>query len=900
MSPRRDIRDGVRRLFALAVRQPGRAASDADAELESVIEEHVAYLVARGADPAVARAEAVRALGGTLDAARDKVRESAGRRERRLSWAEWMDDAKSDARYALRTLRRSPALAGTAVATLALAIGANTAIFSAVSAVMLRPLPFREPASLVMLWETNPDFHWTQAEAAPANLLDWKQQVGAFEDVGGFFSFGFTTTLTGYGEPRLLKSRGVTGNFFGVVGVRAERGRTLTMDETWDGGAPRPVVLSYRAWRDVFGADTSIVGRAVQLDGRAVEVAGVLPERFRVPGVEADLWTSVSWTQAFRGNVSFRRAHFVRAVGRLKRGVTAERANAELQTVVTRLQREYPATNAKMGAGMTPLHEFLVGNTKLPLLVMFGAVGALLLIACANVANLLLVRAAGREREVALRLALGAGRGRLLRQAFTESCVLAALGGAAGLALGWWGTRALVVLQPPGMLPVTDVAMSWTVLAYVTLATAGSALVFGIAPALWTGRRVPADVLKEDSRSSIGSLGARRWGDVLLVGEVALALTLALGAGLLVRSYALLRNVDAGFESKGVLAVSLSLPGIRYDSARKVTGFFDELERRTAALPGVEAAAVVSQIPLTSPPWSSQFSVQGRGPIEDASGVWHREITPRYQRVMRVPVRSGRLLEETDAAAAPMVVLINDALARRFFPRENPVGLRVSFDRTPDSTATWRTIVGVVGDERIGAINEDAKPEFIAPLPQELRRGMTMVVRTSGDPAALGPSVRRIIGELDPALAISELRTMDDVRAAALSRDRFLTTLMLAFAGVGVALALVGVYGVVAQLARRRMREMGIRIALGARAGQVQWIVVRHGLGLTALGAVAGVTLALGGGRLIRTLLYQVTPGDPVTFLLVPALVLLTAALASWLPARRAGRADPADVLRAD
>jgi len=458
----------------------------------------------------------------------------------------------------------------------------------------------------------------------------------------------------------------------------------------------------------------------------------------------------------------------------------------------------------------------------------------------------------------------------------------------------------LVALQPPGMLPVTDVAMSWTVLAYVTVATAASALVFGVAPALWTGRRVPADVLKEDSRSSSGTLGARRWGDILLVGEVALALSLALGAGLLVRSYALLQNVNAGFESKGVLAVTLALPGIRYDSASKVTGFFDELERRAGALPGVEVAAVVSQLPLTSPPWSSQFSVQGRAPLDDGTGVLHREISPPYQRVMRVPLRDGRMLEPSDGAAAPMVVLVNDALARRFFAHENPVGLRISFDRIPDSSSTWRTIVGVVGDERLGAIGEEAQPEFLAPLPQEMRRGMTMVVRTSGDPAALARPVRRLVAELDPSLAISDLRTMDDVRDAALARDRFLTALMLAFAGVGVVLALVGVYGVVAQLARRRMREMGIRIALGAGASRVQWLVVRHGLLLTALGVAAGVGAALAAGRAMRALLYQVAPADPATFMAVPALVLVTAVLASWIPALRASRVDPCEVLRSD
>jgi len=367
---------------------------------------------------------------------------------------EWLDDAVVDVRYAGRTLRRSPGLAAAAILTLALAIGANTAIFSAVSAVMLRPLPFAEPDRLVMLWEENPDLKWHQADAAPANFVDWREQAGVFSDVAAYPSFPGTTTLTGYGEPRLLKLQLVTGNLFSVIGVQPIRGRNLRDDETWSPGAPRAVLLSYRTWRNVFGGADSLIGRAAQLGGRSVEIAGVLPEGFAIPGIDADVWQPVRWEPAARAAVSFRRAHWLKVVGRLKPGVTLERANTALQTVVARLQREYPATNARMGAGLTPLHEFLVGKTKTPLLVMLGAVAVLLLIACANVANLQLVRAAGREREVALRLALGAGGGRLFRQSVAEIAVLALLGGAAGLALGWWGTRALVALQPAGMLPV--------------------------------------------------------------------------------------------------------------------------------------------------------------------------------------------------------------------------------------------------------------------------------------------------------------------------------------------------------------------------------------------------------------------------------------------------------------
>ncbi len=892
------IRAGVRRLFQLAVRRPEEAAADAEAELQSLLDEHTRYLTARGMAPDAARAEALRHVGGPLPRASILLHRSAKRRERSLQAHEWLEDFAADLRYGLRVLRRSPSLAVAATLTLALAIGANTAIFSAVSAVMLRPLPFAEPGRLVMLWEKNPDFHWDREDAAPANMLDWREQAGVFADVAAYPHFAGTITLNGYGEPRLLKAQPVTGNFFDVLGVRAELGRTFRDAETWEGSGPRAAVLSYRAWRDVFGADRSLVGRTVELGGRPVEIAGVLPARFAVPGLDVDVWEPAGWNRTDRTQIWFRRAHWVRVIARLKPGVTLEGADAGLQKVVTRLQHDFPATNRHMGAGLTPLHEFLVGNTRLPLLVMFGAVAVLLLIACANVANLLLVRAAGREREAALRLALGAGRGRLFRQSLAESVLLAGLGGGAGLALGWWGTRVLIALQPAGMLPVNDIAMSWRVLAYVLVATALCAVMFGLAPILWAGRRMPADVLRDEGRAASGTLRTRRWGDALLVSQVAMALALTLGAGLLVRSYLGLQRVEPGFDSRHVLAVRVDLPGIRFDSTSKILAFYGDLEREARALPGVEAAAVVSAVPLGPPSWSSQFAVAGREALDGQ--VVHRELSPGYQKVMRVPLLRGRLLTAADRREAPYVVLINQTLARTYFPGRDPIGQRIAFDRVPDSSSTWRTIVGVVGDERQGSLSEPSQPEFLAPYPQEARSGMTLLVRTLDEPALLAPAVRRIVAGLDPDLAITSIQTMDRVRAASLARDRFLTVLMLSFAGVGMVLGMVGVYGVVAQLARRRTREMGIRIALGAKAGEVQWLVVRHGLVLTGVGIVAGVAMALGATQVIRTLLYQVAPSDPLTFVTVSSLVLLTATAASWLPAARASRADPCEVLRSD
>ena len=888
----------ARRLFELAVRRLRDAGAEADAELASLLDEHVHYLIGQGMMPEAARAEALARLGAPLPDARRTMHRSAEHRERRMNIREWMADLGSDLRYALRTLARSPAMAGAAILTLALAIGANTAIFSAVSSVILRPLPFADPDQLVMVWEENPDFNWYQQDAAPANMLDWRDQVDAFSDVAGYPSFAGTATLTGRGEPRLLRSQQITGNLFHVLGVRAALGRTTTLEETWS-TAGRVVVLSHHTWRDVFGADSGLIGKTIDLAGRPVEVIGVLPARFGIPGVEADVWVPIRWDPASRALTWFRRAHWIKVVARLKPDFVPATANASLQVVVERLKRDFPETNVHMGAGITPLHEFLVGKTRLPLLVMLGAVGLLLLIACANVANLLLVRAAGREREAAVRLALGAGRGRLFRQSLAESVLLAGLGGAAGVALGWWGTGILGALQPQGMLPV-EIAMSWTVLAYAGLATMVAAMIFGLAPTLWSVRRIPADVLREEGRTASGTVRTRRFSEGLLVAQVALALSLTLGAGLLVRSYLLLLRVEPGFDSRNVLAVSVNLPGIRFDSTHKVLAFYAELEREARAVPGVEAAALVSGVPLGPPTWSSEFAIEGRPPMARGGEVLHREMTGDYQKVMRVPFRQGRPIAESDRQDAPMVVLINETLARMYFAGQEPIGQRVAFDREPDSTTRWRTIIGVVGDERQRGLGEPTRPEFLASYPQESRSAMTLVLRTRGEPMAAAPAIRAIVARLDPLLAISSIQTMDEVRSASLARDRFLTILMLAFAAVGMLLGVVGIYGVVAQLARRRMREMGIRIALGARANQVQWLVVRHGIVLTGMGIALGVAGAALATKVIESLLYGVAPIDPITFVAVPVLVLFTAALASWLPALRASRADPTQVLRAE
>ena len=859
-------------------------------EIQFHIEQETAKNIRLGLAPDEARRQALVQFGG-LTQAREAHQDVYAARP--------IEELVADTRYTLRTMRRTPVLAGAAILTLALGVGANTAIFSAVNAVILRPLPFPKPEQLYMLWEENPEKGWYKEVAAPANMLDWREQVAAFADVMAYSDMMGTSTLSDGGEPMIVKPARVTGNFFSVLGVRAALGRTFVDAETWRTGH-RIAVLSHHLWRDRFGSDPGVVGRTIQLDGLPVEVVGVMPASFDYPNEKVDLWGPSGFDPSSRQQVSFRRAHWLSVVARLKSGATEATANAQLQAVVKRLQRDYPETNRVMGAGMTPLHEFLVGNTRLPLLVLLGAVGLLLLIACANVGNLMLVKASDREREAALRLALGAGRRRLVRQALTESLVMSFVGGVAGVALGWWGTKALQAIQPAGMLRVSRFDFDWTVLGYVLLITTLSGLLFGLAPAIWASRRLPQEALKEGGRGGSQSRRMRRWGERLVIGEVALALLLSIGAGLLVRSLLELERVDPGFDPNGVLTARVSLPNARYDTDEKVAIFFAQLEDRLRGIPGVTSAAGVSDLPLEGSGYTSDFTVEGWPAGTYGTEVTHTRITPDYFKAMRTPVVSGRAFTAADRARSPSVVIINEAFAKKHFKGQDPVGKRVAFDKTTDSTTTWSTVVGVVKSVHQLKLSDEPQIEVFEPLAQSATNALTMVVRTAGDPASLGPAVRRTVAEVDPSLAIESMKTAVVVRDASLAEQRFLTTLLLLFASVGLALAVVGVYGVMAQMARRRVREMGIRLALGAQADDVRWLVVRNGLRLVGVGLVIGTAAAFVATRAMQTLLFGVAAKDPITFAIVPAVLVLTAFLATWVPANHASRADPATALRAE
>lgn len=828
---------------------------------------------------------------GSIEAVRESERDARGSR--------WFFDFTGDVRYALRSLRRSPVLTGAAVLTLALGIGANTAIFSAVNAVILRPLPFKEPDRLYMLWEQNPEKGWYKNVVAPANMLDWQERVAAFADVAGWADWENSVTLQGDGRPVRLLGGLVTGNVFSVLGVEPLLGRSFTAEETWKTG--RPVVLvSERLWRDQFGADPGLVGRSITLDDVSTQVVGVMPSRVGAfPREGVDIWQPTDFDRDNREKVFFRRAHWLRAAARLKPGVAPAEADAQLQAVVRQLQQEYPQTNRVMGAGMTPLHEFLIGNTRGPLLVLLASVGVLLLIACGNVGNLLLVRAAGMEREVALRLALGAGKSRVVRQALTESLVLSTLGAVLGLAVGWGLIRVLLLLAPANLLPTGTVQLNLAVLLYILAITVVAAALFGAAPALWGARRAPADALKEGGKSGSGGQRVRRWNDLLVIGEVGLALLLTIGACLVLRSYWRLSAVDPGFNGDGVLSALVVLPEARYDTSEKRYNFFDQLVREAGALPGVNGVAGTTSQPLTGTRWTSDFTAEGWTPDQIGFEVGHKEVTPGYHRLLNVPVVRGRAFTEADRIGSEKVVMINQTLATKYFASEDPIGKRICFDKVPDSTSVWRTIVGVQQDERQN-LDQEPKPEFIAPAAQDGGAGLYLLLKTTGNPAALAPQVRDLLARLDPSLALVRSITLTDLRGRALARQRFMLTLLGAFSVTGMLLAVIGVYGVMAQLARGRVREMGIRIALGAQAGEVQWLVVRHGLRLVVIGLAAGLVGATLLSRTMTAVLFQIEPLDPVTFIAVPLLLTLSGLVACWLPAFRVSRASPALALRAD
>ncbi len=800
-----------------------------------------------------------------------------------------------DVHFTLSNLKRTPGFTFTVLMTLGLGIGATTAIFSAVNEIMLRPLPFAEPDRLVMLWEANQERGWDRVHAAPANVYDWRKRVAAFEDVAFVNESTSGVALAADDEPTQVILSSVSGNAFSMLGAPPLLGRTFTEDETWSEGL---LVLSHDAWQRYFSGDPDIVGRTIRLDGNGYQVIGVMGAEFRYGINDAEMWTTFSWMAPRRESVWFRQAHVVRAIARLRPGVTYAQARSELSAVAAQLEQEHPQTNRAMEAGLTPLHHFIVGDRRLSLLLLLGAVMMLQVIVCANVANLFLARSVGRGHEIAVSAALGAGRGRIVRQVLTESAVVALAGTVVGLAIGVVGLRWISSLSPPE-LGVLAFRLDWRLIVFTGSVCGVSALLFGTFPALRSSRVQAVERLREGSRTGTPGRGRSLAANGLVSLEIGLAVMLVVGAGLMIRSLAQLRGIDPGVDTANVLTFQIRPPSGSYPTERARAEFVVRLLDRLRGIPGVSEAGAVRRLPYTGFGWTSDFSIEGWEPDEFGMGVRHREASPGYFRAMGIPVLAGRLFDLDLGPDEAVPVVVNQAFAQRYFPDESPVGRRISFDRNPNENSYWYPIVGVVGNERM-SIASGPLPEVLTHLRGDMPATVRFALKTAVPPLSIVQAARTTLAELDAEIPLVGIRTMDEVAADARASDRFLMTLLGIFGAAALVIAAVGVYGVAAQAARSRTREIGIRMALGASERSVVQSLVFRNAAFLAGGLALGVVGVVAGGRAIGSLLYGVEPTDPVTVIGVVALMALTALASSYWPARRATQLDPVRVLRSE
>ncbi len=799
-----------------------------------------------------------------------------------------------DLRLAARLLARAPLFTAVAAGTLALGIGANTAIFSFVQGVLLEPLPYPRPERLLTVWEDHtgrggPEQEWTGLSA----LEDWQAESRPFQGLAGFAGWG--PNLTGAGEAERLAGLAVSDEYFQVLGVEPAYGRVFLPAEGL-AGAERVVVLSDALWRQRFGADPALLGRAILLNGEPHSVVGILPAGAAAPiGTTAAVFRPLRHdsTQPDYGN------YYIRVIGRLRPGMSAEAARGDMERVFAALAERQPESYRDVRPRLLPLLDTVVGPAKRALLVLFGAVGLVLLIACANVAHLLLVRASARGREMAIRSALGARRRQIVRQLMTESLLLAGGGGALGLLLGTWGIGLLRALAPAGAPRLEGVGIDLPVFAFTLAASLLAGLLFGLVPALQAARPDLARSVKEGSRGAGSGTAARRLRGALVAGEVALSLTLLVAAGLLIQSFVRVLAVDPGFRPRNLLLARLALPDASYPEEAQVVSFYDQVLERLAARPGVEAAAAVSVAPLSGNETDWSFLIEG-APLPEPGhepATPYRAATPGSFRALGIPVLRGRAIAPADRAGAPPVVVVNESFAERWFPGQDPLGRRIRMGGL-DSERPWMTIVGLVGDVRHRGLDQPPRGEVFLPHAQLAAGAMTLVVRTAGDPLALVPALRAEVRALDRDVPLDGVETMEAVVASSVATSRFTTVLLLAFAGIALVLAAVGIYGVTAYTVAQRAHEIGVRMALGADRRRVLGLVVRQGMAPTLAGIALGLAGALAATRALGALLFEVTPHDPATFAGVAVLLAAVALLANILPARSATAVQPVAALR--
>ena len=810
-----------------------------------------------------------------------------------------MEKLRQDVHYAVRRLIKAPGFTLICVLTLGLGIGANAAIFSVVHGVLLTPLPYPESDRLVGMYHVEDG---RRTSMSGPNFIDVRDSARTLENAAAVARS--QVILTGQGDPLRLEASRVSASLFNVLRVRPELGRTFNADENTP-GKTNVIVLSHALWQQRFGSDPSAVGRTIQIDGTPTEVIGVMPAGFSYPDGR-DAWLPIEYGIDF---VSRQRgAWYLRVVARLRPGVTPEQAAAEVQTIGRNLARRYPDADGTIGMTTYPLLEAMVGDIRPSMLVLLGAVGFVLLIACANVANLLLARAASREPEMAVRSALGAGRWRLLRQLLTESIMLSIAGAGVGLLLAGWGVAFLIDLKPQGIPRLDDVHVDGAVMLFTAGIAVLTGLLFGAVPALHATRDGVAGSLKEAGRGALGTRAGARARSVLVVAELALALMLLVGAGLLMRSFMRLQAVDPGFRPDRTLTFELTFPDGRYsnDNETRIVSFFDELVPRLNALPGVRSTGAAMELPMSGSDFNISFQVEGRPPVPPANqpSMEIRVATPGYFSTLGIPLKRGRLFTEDDRVGSTPVVLLTDSAARQFFPHEDPIGKRIKLGWGKrlhgQHLVAGGEVVGIVGDVKEAGLAAPNAPQLYLPFRQWPVQSMSVVMRTATAPASLADAAADQVHAVDPALPVSNVRPLSELVSGSISQPRFYMTLLGVFAAVALVLAAIGIFGVLSYAVAQRTREIGIRMALGAQERSVVTMVVRQAMYLVVAGVAIGTVAALLVSRTLTTMLFAVTATDPATFAGVAALLTAVALFASYLPARRATRVDPIVALRAE
>ncbi len=893
---------GIRRAFRLLV--PGSHRDETDEELALHLERCTEELVARGLDPEAAQREALRRFGD-LDRVRAECRRIDEARERRWRLRQLLGELRQDLALGVRQLRSAPAFAALAILTLALGVGATATIFGAVHAVVLQPLPFPHPERIVRVWETRrgearPTL--SRGDVSTGNFTELAREARSFESLA--ISQGTSVNLAAGAVPERVRGARVSAGWFEVFGLRAELGRTFGPEEDRPGGDD-VVVLSHRLWSTRFGADPAIVGRSIRMNGHPHTVVGVMPAAFDRAGDPHALWVPIALTAAQRHLYD---EHMYQVVGRLAPGVSLAQAQSEADAAARHLREIAPDDDRGRGFELHPYARDLVGSYRFRLLLLLGAVGLVLLIASVNVANLLLARGTSRGREMAVRASLGARRVRLVRQLLTEGLVLALAGGAAGLALAWGGLRLVIAFAPDDVPRLDQAGLDGAVLAVALGAGVACSLLAGLLPALRASAAELGEALGEGGRGTVGCRRAGSLRGVLVAAEVALSLVLLAGAGLLIRSALALGRVEPGFPADSLLTARITLPASAYPGDGDATRAFEELARAVEGLPGARAAGVASAIPMGGSGPSNGLLPEGR-PLDRSEMIDTdlRLVSPGYFRALGLPLLQGRTFTARDDRRAPGVMVVNRTFAEEAWPGEDPVGKRVACCVDEDDPNLWKQVVGVVGDTRADGLGRPAPPEFYLPLDQApprvwvwLRRSMYVAVRAApgrADARGLANDLRRAVRGFDPDLPVYDVATMDQRLAGSLARNRFQTLLLAGLGGIGLLLAVAGIYGVVAYFVSRRTREIGVRIALGASAGRVLGMALAQALRPVALGLVAGVAGALAATRLLAGFLYGVAPGDPATLAATALGLGLVGALAGYLPARRALAIDPREAL---